>query len=82
MTATVDERGRILIPKGMREHFGLHPGTPVVLEETDEGVVIRADSDPVRAFRRLMETVSRIRPDPDAPPLDPLDVKKIWEPRV
>jgi len=39
-TLTMGDRGRLVIPAGTRERFGLTTGTPVVLVETDQGLVL------------------------------------------
>ena len=36
MQTTVDKFGRIIIPKKVRDHFGLKPGTPVEIEKIDQ----------------------------------------------
>ncbi len=36
----VGDRGRLVIPAELREHAGLHSGTPVTLVETDHGIVM------------------------------------------
>lgn len=57
MTDTVvnmGEKGQILIPKLLREEFGLLPGQPAVLQETEEGVLVkRIKQDPVKLFESI-----------------------------
>lgn len=38
---TVDRFGRVGIPKETRDHFGLAPGTPVTLEDVEEGILLK-----------------------------------------
>ena len=40
-TATVTLRGTLTLPRKMREHFALQGETTVLLEETDEGILVR-----------------------------------------
>jgi AbrB family looped-hinge helix DNA binding protein len=39
MRATIDKAGRLVIPKPLRERFGLGPG-PVEISPTDTGIVV------------------------------------------
>jgi AbrB family looped-hinge helix DNA binding protein len=41
MTMTVDGSGRVVIPKSLRDKFGLHAGTTVEILETPEGLVLK-----------------------------------------
>ena len=52
-TATVGEKGQIVIPKQAREIFGIHPGdTLVLLGDLDRGIAIPKQE----AFRDLFRT--------------------------
>ena len=42
MTLRIDHAGRIVIPKGVRERFGLRPGTDVELCESPQGLILRS----------------------------------------
>lgn len=79
MTVTVDERGRILIPKELREAHGLSPGSAVVISETNGGIEIRRALSRQDALKRLEGAIPK---DARGPRLDPLKLKKIWEPRL
>lgn len=47
MSITIDRAGRIVVPKAMRERFGLHPGTELEIEAEADGLRLRArDSGP------------------------------------
>jgi AbrB family looped-hinge helix DNA binding protein len=76
MTTTVDERGRILIPREFREAHGLTPGRAVIIEDTPEGVTLRAALPKADALARLAGAIKTPRAK-DAP--DPLHAKRIWE---
>ena len=39
-TVTVRDRGRIVVPAGVRERVGLSEGTPLILLETPTGLVL------------------------------------------
>ncbi|MBI2971024.1 MAG: AbrB/MazE/SpoVT family DNA-binding domain-containing protein [Candidatus Aenigmarchaeota archaeon] len=42
----VGEKGQVVVPKDIREHLGLRPGTNVIFEVTGKDVVIKAEKDP------------------------------------
>lgn len=47
MSITIDRTGRIVVPKALRERFGLHPGTELEIEAVADGLHLRArDSAP------------------------------------
>lgn len=47
MSITIDGAGRIVVPKALRERFGLHPGTELEIEAAADGLHLRArDSAP------------------------------------
>jgi len=47
----ISERGQITIPKKMREQYGLFPECDVIVEPTDNGVLVR----PVNSRREQVE---------------------------
>ena len=80
----MDDRGRVLIPKALREKFHLAPGTVVQVREHDGGVQIAEARKANRreALRRLVATAHDELRHARGPRMNPLDLKKIWEPRV
>lgn len=42
MSITIDRAGRIVVPKALRERFGLHPGTELEIEAVADGLRLRA----------------------------------------
>ena len=40
MTLTIDKAGRVILPKPVRERFGLHAGSELEMQETTEGVLL------------------------------------------
>lgn len=42
MNLTIDRAGRIVVPKALRERFGLHPGTELEIEAETDGLRLRA----------------------------------------
>lgn len=41
MEVTIDRFGRLVIPKALRDHLGLGPGSTLELEEKDEALLLR-----------------------------------------
>ncbi len=41
MTITIDQAGRVVVPKSLRERFGLHDGTELEVEATADGIHLR-----------------------------------------
>lgn len=39
--ATINERGGITIPAALRQAFGLRPGGEVIVEEVEQGILLR-----------------------------------------
>lgn len=39
-TVTMGDRGRLVVPAALRQRAGLSEGTPLVLVETDAGIVL------------------------------------------
>jgi AbrB family looped-hinge helix DNA binding protein len=47
MSITIDRAGRIVVPKALRERFGLHAGTELEIEAVGDGLRLRVrDSGP------------------------------------
>jgi AbrB family looped-hinge helix DNA binding protein len=42
MTITIDGAGRIVVPKTLRERFGLHAGVELQIEATADGLQLRS----------------------------------------
>jgi len=41
MKTTIDRFGRIVVPKSLRERFGLQPGTEIDIDEHEREIVIK-----------------------------------------
>jgi AbrB family looped-hinge helix DNA binding protein len=41
MTLKIDKAGRVILPKPVRDRFGLHAGSDLEIRETREGIVLR-----------------------------------------
>jgi AbrB family looped-hinge helix DNA binding protein len=42
MNITIDRAGRIVVPKALRDRFGLHPGAELEIEAQADGLRLRA----------------------------------------
>lgn len=73
--SVVDERGRITIPRRIRDKFGLKPGKNIIIEDREHEIalkpVISAD-DFIRELEGCVTEESRITH------IDPLKLKEIW----
>jgi antitoxin PrlF len=59
--ATINERGVITIPAAMRQAFGLRANDEVIIEETEQGILLRpAVSVPLEVYteKRIAEFAS------------------------
>ena len=41
MTLKIDNAGRVILPKSIRERLGLHAGSDLEIQETGEGVILK-----------------------------------------
>jgi AbrB family looped-hinge helix DNA binding protein len=72
---TVDSKGRIQIPKAVRDKVGLHIGGKARLKVEKENIVI---IPPISAEEFIKEMEGCIKEGEVI--MDPLKLKKIWEP--
>jgi AbrB family looped-hinge helix DNA binding protein len=72
---TVDHKGRVLIPKEVRDKVGLRAGGKARLKIEKENIIIMPPISP-EEFIKEMEGCIR----EGTPTIDPLKLKKMWEP--
>lgn len=70
----VDRKGRVLIPKDVRDRVGLKAGGKARLKVEDERIIIMPPISP-ETFIEEMEGCIR----EGTPIVDPLKLKEIWE---
>ncbi len=73
----VDDKGRILIPKEAREKIGLQVGGKARLKIEKEKIIIMAPISPEEFINELEGCIKE-----GTPTIDPLNLKKIWEPKT
>ncbi|MFD1598875.1 AbrB/MazE/SpoVT family DNA-binding domain-containing protein [Halobellus rarus] len=80
--ATVDSKGRIVLPKRVRERLGIEPGTEVEVHEEDGKAVVEPEDDPEAIIERMEALIDETSPaSGEMKPLD-ADVDPIaWKHR-
>jgi AbrB family looped-hinge helix DNA binding protein len=73
---TVDEKGRVLIPKEVRDKVGLQAGSKARLKIEKENLVIMPPVSPEEFITEMEGCIKKGKPS-----MDPLDLKRIWEPK-
>lgn len=74
---TIDEKGRVLIPKEARDKLGLQSGGKARLKIEKEKLIITPPVSPEEFMRELEGCIKE-----GTPATDPLDLKKMWEPKM
>ena len=72
---TIDSKGRLLIPKEVRDKVGLKTGGKARLKVEKESIIIMA---PISPDEFIAEMEGCIKEGP--PTINPLDLKMMWEP--
>jgi len=55
-SSKVTSKGQVVIPKWLREKYGIHPATAIRWIEREEGILIVPESeDPIKAARGMLE---------------------------
>lgn len=73
---TVDEKGRILIPKEIREKIGLKTCGKARLKVEKEKLVIMPPTSPEQFIKEMEGCIKE-----GTPSINPLELKKMWEPK-
>lgn len=74
----IDEKGRITLPKELRDRLGLEPGEEVIVELTDGSIRVRPTVDRAEARDRLRGAVNANTRTAPAREVDPADLKRVW----
>ncbi len=81
MSSNLDDRGRVVLPKRLRDRFGLGPGSRIEIEESEDGIIVRPERDVDDVLGRFRGAIHHGNRDPKVEDSDPHEVKKIWEPK-
>jgi AbrB family looped-hinge helix DNA binding protein len=68
----IEERGRILIPKALREELKLKAGRKMLIETRDKEIIIKPVVDLKKLSTELRGCIKKSK-------IKPLEIKKIWE---
>jgi AbrB family looped-hinge helix DNA binding protein len=58
---SVGEKGQVVIPKDIREHLGLKPGSEIVFEVRDKEVVIKPSVDPIKFVEEFCNVPKKLK---------------------
>ena len=64
---TVDSKGRIVLPKTLRERLELDAGTEVEVRAEDDTLVVEPETDPDRVLDRMDRLVTETEPTSTEP---------------
>lgn len=62
---TVDSKGRIVLPKELRDRLGITPGTEVEVRTEEGKAVVEPETDPDEIIDRLDSLVAETVSEPD-----------------
>ena len=71
--ATVDSKGRVVLPKEVRESLGITAGTEVEVREKEGKVVVEPEDDPEEIIDRMETLIDEIPETRNPTPYDELD---------
>jgi len=71
---SVDDKGRVLIPKEVRDRVGLKAGGRARLKVENERIIIMPPTSPEKFIEEMEGCIRE-----GTPTIDPLKLKKIWE---
>jgi AbrB family looped-hinge helix DNA binding protein len=71
---TVDDKGRILIPKEIRDKLGLQPGSHARLKVEKGRLIITPPLSPEEFIKQMKGCIKK-----GEPRIDPLKLKEMWE---
>ncbi len=64
MASTVTSKGQVTIPKPVRDHLGIGPGSEVVFRVADDGSIVIEKADGTRQPSRFAKLVGIAGPGP------------------
>lgn len=74
----IDEKGRITLPRDLRDRLGLEPGEEVIVELEDGGIRVRPHISREDARERLRGCINADTRKTPAKRIEPTDLKRVW----
>jgi AbrB family looped-hinge helix DNA binding protein len=74
--AVIDKKGRVVVPRHLRERLKLHEGAKVRLTLEEGKIVIMKPMTPEEFIKEMEGCIKENSP---VPKVNPLRLKKIWE---
>ncbi|MEO7120032.1 MAG: AbrB/MazE/SpoVT family DNA-binding domain-containing protein [Ginsengibacter sp.] len=66
-TSVLTSKGQLLIPKRIRNKYGIIPGAKVIFEETEGGVVIKPVNEQYfKSFRGMLSSTGKLKEEKKA----------------
>lgn len=75
---TVGEKGQIVVPKDIREHLGIKPGSEVVFEVKEKEIVIK----PAKSPKEIVEEFCSIVPKKLRKNINTKKIKRLLEEQI
>lgn len=61
-TSVLTVKGQLLIPKRIRNKYGIKSGVKVIFEETEDGVILRPmNADYFKSFKGIMKPTGKLK---------------------
>lgn len=67
----IEERGRVVVPKNIRDEIKLKPGQKVIIERSGNSIIIRPAVEFKKFSSELKGCVKKSK-------IKPMDIKNIW----
>jgi len=78
MERTIDRKGRVTIPKSLRDRLSLDPGASVTMSIEDGRLVIGVEESGSRSLTSLRGCVTAETKRTEAAEIDPIELKDEW----
>ncbi len=63
-TSVLTSKGQLLIPKRLRNKYGIKPGVKVLFEETEGGVLVKPINEQYfKSFRGMLSSARKLKED-------------------
>lgn len=61
-TSVLTTKGQVLIPKRIRDKYGMKAGMKVIFEETNDGVIIKPINEQfIKSFRGILSSTGNLK---------------------